>query len=270
VATPVSVLVSVPYWRTPGTVRRAVESALAQTHRDLLCVVLNDGDSGAPPWPALDGVDDPRLVRHDLPANRGRYFADAVAARAAVGWCEWWMPVDSDDHLDPGRLAALLAAAGTEVDVVMSGWTQHLPGGEVRLRPLRRPALGTPVRAVAHLSSLWRPAFAAALANPGERMAWDQVMTTAAWTFGRVAVADDAGYHRVVREGSLMRSRTHGKGTRVRRAAKRRQRRLWREMRTGPDLAAASAVLSDHLDRATVRQVAHEAARLREVLEVVR
>lgn len=264
-------LVTVPYWRTLGTVRRAVESVLAQSHRDLLLVVLNDGDQVSPPWPELDGISDPGLIRHDLPANRGRYFCDAVAAQAAHGLAPWWMPVDSDDWLSPGRLAALVAAADNpDTDAVMSGWTQHLPGAVAQPRRLRPPAPGRPIRAVAHLSSLWRPGFARALAHPGQRMAWDQIMTTAAWTYGRITTTSDAGYHRVVRDDSLMRSTVHGKGTPVRRAAKRYQRELWSRMCQEPDLARAAKVLATDVPAELAAEVERESTRLRKVLEETR
>lgn len=266
-------LVTVPYWRTPATIRRCVDSILAQTQPNLVCVVLNDGDGENPPWSELVDIADPRLVRHDLPTNRGRYFADTVAVTAVDGLMPWWMPVDSDDRLAPNRLAALHLAvldAPTRPDAVFSGWTQHLPDGEVQHRPLRPPAPGLPIRAVAHLSSLWRPSFARKLAHPGQRMAWDQIMTTAAWHYGTIATTSDAGYHRIVRDGSLMRSTVHGKGTMVRRAAKGHQLELWTRMQQEPDLAGAAKVLASDVPAGLAAEVETEAVRLRKVLEEVR
>jgi glycosyltransferase involved in cell wall biosynthesis len=66
----VTVLVSIPYWRTPELVEKAVRSVLKQTHRDLVCVVVGDGDE-----PPLSKVRDSRLVVHSYSTNRGAYFA---------------------------------------------------------------------------------------------------------------------------------------------------------------------------------------------------
>lgn len=261
-----TVAVTVPYWRTPGTIRRCVDSILAQSHRDLVCVVVNDHDLTSRPWPALADVTDPRLVRFGLRGrNRGRYFVDAVCQRAFAG-ADWWMPVDADDWLDPGRLTALLAAAGRDpaAQVVMSGWTQHHQDGAVVRRPLRPP--GAKIRAVAHLSNLWRPYVAAALAHPVMRVGWDQVMTMAVWTLAPVTTVDDWGYHRQLRAGSLTRDPATGKGSPFRKRQKGHQRRLWRAIRGG-GLAAAAEVLAGDVPPEVAAAVNREAGRLRGVLD---
>jgi glycosyltransferase involved in cell wall biosynthesis len=261
----VKVLVTVPYWRTPDTIRRCVDSILAQSHEDLVCLVVNDRDRRTPPWPELVDIQDPRLVRFDSRTNRGRYFHDAAAAQMAADRFEWWMPVDADDWLEPGRVRALVNAASPDVDAVMSGWTQHHEDGTVVRRPLRPPGPGRP-RAVAHLSSLWRPEFARALAHPAQRVGWDQVQTTAAWTFGRVAAVDDWQYHRQLRQGSLTRNPVNGKGTKARRVARRHQRVLWERMRVQPDLPTAAAVLAEDVG-GLAAEVDVYATRLRAALD---
>lgn len=259
-----SVLVTVPYWRTAATVRRCVASVLAQTHQDLTCLVINDRDRRTPPWPALADIHDPRLVHFDARSNRGRYFHDAAATQVADGRYGWWMPVDADDWLEPGRLTALLAASDG-VDVVMSGWTQHREDGTVGRRPLRPPR--GRIRAVAHLSNLWRPSTARALSHPGQRVGWDQVQTTAAWHHATVATVEDWQYHRQLRQGSLTRNPDSGKGTPFRRAAKRHQRMLWAQMRTQPDLAGVAKVLADDVGEGLAADVDVYTARLDEALE---
>lgn len=97
-----TVLVCIPYWRTPGYVERAVRSVLAQTYRDFVVVVVGDG--GRPPitWTH------PQLVVYSYPENRGAYFAQDVAIWASPH--EWYAPVASDDWLDPDHLERLVEA----------------------------------------------------------------------------------------------------------------------------------------------------------------
>jgi glycosyltransferase involved in cell wall biosynthesis len=258
----VTVAVTVPYWHCQATIRRCVDSILAQSHEDLICVVVNDRDRKAPPWPALEDITDRRLVRFGLRhRNRGRYFIDAMCVQVLRGVADWWHPCDADDWLDRDRLAALLDVAGPNTDAVYSGWTQHHEDGTVVRRPLRPPV--RKIRAVAHLSNLWRPGFAAHFTHPGQRVGYDQVMTMAAWTHGTVATVDDWQYHRQLRPGSLTRSPVTGKGTPFRRAQKRHQRVLWARIRAQPTLSAAGKVIAADIPVDLAAAVTAEADRLR-------
>ena len=78
------VVVSIPCFQAWGSLARAVESVLDQTHGDLLVIAANDGDDH-PRWDVLGHIRDPRLVRVDYQANRGRYFADQIALMARLG-----------------------------------------------------------------------------------------------------------------------------------------------------------------------------------------
>jgi glycosyltransferase involved in cell wall biosynthesis len=254
------VLISIPYWRSPGTIRRAVDSILTQTYRDFVLVVLNDGDTTTPPWRTLADIDDPRLIRHDLTANRGRYFTDSVALTANP--YRWWMPVDADDWIEPHRLAALLAVVDEQTDIVVTPWANHR-GAQATVRPVRPPGTVPGIRVTGHLSSLWRTGHARRWCHPGQRVAWDQIMTTAAWIHGNVTVVDDPSYHRVERSGSLLTSSVYGQGTAYRRKVRRRQRRLWRAMRQQPTADAAAKLLRQAVPPAVAAQVAAEARRLR-------
>lgn len=101
------ITVSIPYFRCQSYIRKAVESILAQTHRGLLVIVVNDGDDQAT-WGELTHIDDPRLIRFDLKANRGRYFADAVVLNTIDS--PYFAVQDADDWSEPQRLAVLLRA----------------------------------------------------------------------------------------------------------------------------------------------------------------
>ncbi len=99
------VVVSMPCFRAWGSLARAVESVLDQTHRDLLVIVANDGDD-QPRWDVLGHIRDPRLVRVDYQANRGRYFADQIALLARLG--QYLLVHAADGWSEPDRVQALL------------------------------------------------------------------------------------------------------------------------------------------------------------------
>jgi glycosyltransferase involved in cell wall biosynthesis len=97
--------VIMPTYNAHGTVREAVESALAQTVADLEVIVVDDG-SDPPIAEALSDVRDERLrvLRHDTnrmaPAARNTALA---AARAPLV-----SQLDSDDAWEPEYLEAVL------------------------------------------------------------------------------------------------------------------------------------------------------------------
>ena len=96
-----TVLVCVPYHEsTSHLVEKAVRSILAQTHRDLVCVVVGDGAE-----PPLAGVKDSRLVVYTNRVNRGAYFSQMVALGASP--FEWYAPIASDDWVDPEHIEKL-------------------------------------------------------------------------------------------------------------------------------------------------------------------
>src|SRR6266702_4236633 len=99
------VTVSLPYHRCRAHLRRAVESILSQSYGNLLLVVINDGDTDEP-WDLLSDISDRRLVRHNLGAQRGRYFADHVVHAATSD--EYFLIQDADDWSDESRLAHLM------------------------------------------------------------------------------------------------------------------------------------------------------------------
>jgi len=98
-----TVLVSVThYGPTRDFVARAVESVLAQTYRDVVCVVIGDGDV-----PPLSHIRDERLIVHSYPVNHGAYFAQDVAIWASP--FEWYAPVAADDWIEPDHIERSLS-----------------------------------------------------------------------------------------------------------------------------------------------------------------
>jgi predicted O-methyltransferase YrrM len=231
-----TVTVSMPYYRSPRTIRRAVDAVLAQTHTDLVLCVVNDGDTDTPPWPHLADITDPRLVRVDLPVNRGRYFADAAVIAAAVG--PWIAIHDADDQAHPDWLAALVGAC-TTTGAVAAVCTHYVHGATVtaleppRTAPvwgdewtgeyalLARPAPGM-MRHLAHHSGVYRTDIAQRVGgHPRYRIGFDSLFTNVVAMLGPVAVVEAPLFHRYIQPGSL----TTAAGTRPGSAARLSVRR---------------------------------------------
>ncbi len=124
-------------WRAAATIGRAVSTALAQPET-LEVVVVDDasGDDGAT-LAAARAADDGsgRLQVFALDRNSGpaRARNTAIAATRAP----WVCVLDSDDYLEPGRLAALLAVARQGYDFVADDLLQLTEGEpETARRPM--------------------------------------------------------------------------------------------------------------------------------------
>lgn len=236
-----TVTVSMPYYRTPDTVRRAVDAVLGQTYTDLILVVVNDGDTDTPPWPHLVDVDDRRLVRVDLPTNRGRYFCDAAVLAAAPPWRESRFAIhDADDWAEPDWLARLVAACETP-GTVAAVCPQYVHGARATvLEPVVRPVVARPgrFRHLAHHAGVYRTDTAQRIGgHPGYRIGFDSLWTNLMAMLGTVAVVDRPLYHRQVRPESLTTSRATGRGSRARHDARRALEVLYAQCMASADPA---------------------------------
>lgn len=252
--------ISIPMWKAASTIRRAVDSVLAQTFIDFELYVVNDGDPNPDVWAPLEDIDDPRLTTITTATNNGRYSIDhwMTSIARSLG-CTWWAPVDADDWVEPGWLDSLIAVSA-DADVVFAPQFVH---------PLRQPTTSK-VETVrrwdgtgrfewhAHLSGLWRLDWLAdhPVTNPHARVGWDTVMTSIPWATGRVAVAERPGYHRVRRTGSLTTDPVTGPGSRLRREAVSNFSEVWRRIAASPDHLAD--IMSDVLDPPPVRHSASD------------
>lgn len=217
-----TVAVSMPYYRTQATVRRAVDAVLGQTMPHLRLYLVNDGDHTTPPWPMVADITDPRLIRIDLPANRGRYFCDAAVIAQAS---EPWIAIhDADDWAEPDWLAQLLAAALTTGSVAAVA-PQWVHGRTSVLEPVHTaltPAPG-PMRHLAHHAAVYRTDVAKRIGgHPGFRIGFDTLWTNIVAMCGPVAVVDRPLYHRGIRPGSLTTHRLTRRGSAARQQARRR------------------------------------------------
>ncbi|MBV8629695.1 MAG: glycosyltransferase [Silvibacterium sp.] len=125
----------IPYYAGKRYIRRAVESLLAQTCRDLRVIVVNDGDAEGP-WDQLRSLRDPRLVGFNLSRNHGGpFFANAVVVDAIES--PWFLVQEQDDWSDPRRVAYLLELTrGGAVDVAVSAQFFHREDNYGRSTPV--------------------------------------------------------------------------------------------------------------------------------------
>jgi glycosyltransferase involved in cell wall biosynthesis/GT2 family glycosyltransferase len=119
----------IPYYRAGAYVEEAVGSLLAQTHRNLRVLVVNDG-SFEPEDAVLDELArDPRVrVVHQL--NQGDAVARNLGIRIAEG--DYLMMFDADNALEPDfvRRAVRMLRADPELAYVTC-WLRFIgPGGE--------------------------------------------------------------------------------------------------------------------------------------------
>jgi len=127
----------------------AVESVLAQTHRSLEIVVVEDGgDAGIREWVERRGDPDLRYVAHAH--NRG--LAAARNTGMAETQAEWVAFLDDDDLWKPRRIAAQverLSGIDEDVAVITCGLEGRSPAGELLYedRPSFRGSLRADIRA---------------------------------------------------------------------------------------------------------------------------
>lgn len=228
------VTVSLPYYNCRRYLLRAITSILAQTHANLTLVVVNDGDR-SPPWDLLAHIDDPRLVRYDLGANRGRYFVDAVILAATPD--PYLLIQDADDWSEPERVATLLDALGVEgrqrsesrspaaVGAVSSCrlWRENSRAGQLLTYPgLRRP-LSSRFEFRSDHHGLFRSEALRQLGGNygGYRIGFDTLLVNLLSMLGEMIYVERPLYHRQVRADSLTTSQATGMAS-----AHRRQVRI--------------------------------------------
>jgi glycosyltransferase involved in cell wall biosynthesis len=137
VVAPALVATIVPTCRRPESLVRAVRSALAQTVKDHVVVVVDDG-AGLPELP-----DDSRLVAVSLSRNTSRA---GVVRNVGIALCRstYLAFLDDDNEWHPHHLAVALEALERGADLVYTGMERVHPDGtrlDVLSRPFDRRAL---------------------------------------------------------------------------------------------------------------------------------
>jgi glycosyltransferase involved in cell wall biosynthesis len=119
------VSILIPCYNASATVVRAVESALAQTHRDLEVIVADDGSTDASLAVLERYRGDARVAVHAEPHRGGNGTRNRLLELARGEFVQF---LDADDELDPEKVEACLAAFGEDVDVVFTDREFH--GGD--------------------------------------------------------------------------------------------------------------------------------------------
>jgi len=252
-ATGHGVTASVPYFNARRYIRRAVESLLAQTHRDITIIVVNDGDPN-PPWSELAHIRDPRLIRFSLDLNYGPYFVHQIVLTASSA--PYFLVQDADDWSTPTRVASLLHALTTEgSDLAFSSWQQYRADADGNLQPdsirWRRRRPGDPLLAppgqrelflfdpilnehfvnrAAHHGIFRRQALESIGGYyAGFRMNYDTLLTNFLLMTGRVSFVDEPHYQYVIRPDSLSHSAATGVRSPIRIATKQHLAAMYSE-----------------------------------------
>jgi glycosyltransferase involved in cell wall biosynthesis len=127
------VTVVVPVYNSEDTISACIESILAQTHKVLQVVVVDDGstDGSGGICEQIASADSRVLVIHQQ--NQGRTAARHAGVTAATG--EWLAFVDGDDTLPADAIRILFEHAGPDTDIVL-GNANSLPGEQRSIIPL--------------------------------------------------------------------------------------------------------------------------------------
>jgi glycosyltransferase involved in cell wall biosynthesis len=207
--------------------REAVQSILAQTHKNLTLVVINDG--GPPPWSMLSDFTDSRIIRVDLPVNRGRYFADSVVIHATRA--DYVLIQDADDRSNPRRLEKLLRALH-ETPGAVAAVSDVWRGGEYRSSRAITQKIGAQLRHRAPHHALFRVDALRRIGGTygGVRVGYDTFLMNALRFVGQVAHVPEALYHRRLRAGSLTSSRKTGMGSAYRNKIQRHLSSIYRQL----------------------------------------
>ncbi len=138
------VSVIIPTFQRPHLVKRAVESALAQTLKEIEVIVVVDGPH-LETCLALTKVEDTRLKVIELPTNQGCFAARFAGVKAASA--EWVAHLDDDDEWMPQKLELQLAigkASCYQYPIVSCYLIAQTPQGDV-IFPRRKPKKSEPL-----------------------------------------------------------------------------------------------------------------------------
>lgn len=215
-----TVTVSVPFYGCAELVEKAVRTILAQTVKDLVCVVVGDGEE-----PPLHGITDSRLVVYNLPENHGAYFAQQLVLSSTPH--EWYAPHAADDWSEPDHLERL-QAYGTDV---ATGAVWYENGSTHKL--LRK----------LYEVGLYRVARMLEIGgyNPAERIGQDTLTLRLMRLIAPMPATTFPTYHRVQRAGSLCTHPDTKKGAPLREQMKARNRAIFARCSQLRDPAAIRA-----------------------------
>lgn len=243
-----TVTIGMPYYGCPEVVEKAVRSVLAQTYRDLVLVVIGDGEA----VPSL-AVTDSRLVIYNLPENRGAYFAQQLILQATPH--AWYGPVAADDWIEPNHVETLMAL-GSTVNVPEAVCIHLLDGTTL----IQKSLWEVGVFAVERLKAIGGY-------SPAERIEQDMLMMKLLRRTGPTAQSPEITYHQVKRQGSLTMTPATGLTSKYRRQRRMVNSRLLHDLQRMKFEPASIRKHRESLVPAEIRsELAGHVEKLRELL----
>lgn len=224
IVTPPDVSFVIAAYNAEETLRRAIDSALAQTGVSVEVIVVDDCSTDSTAEIAAS-YQDGRVKSIRQAHNLGPGAARNTGIAAAAG--DWIAVLDSDDSIHPNRLQRMLArAAATDADIVVDNLrVVPMEGGTPRrmFRPSHLKAVGELTLATFIQSNIifrstfnygyMKPIFARRFLlghglrfDEGLRIGEDYMLLASALACGgKCAVEPHAGYVYHLREGSISR-----------------------------------------------------------------
>jgi glycosyltransferase involved in cell wall biosynthesis len=142
---PPAISVVIPTYNRAELLRRAIDSALAQTYQDLELIVVDDGSTDSTAA-TVRSVADSRIRYIRLPKNRGVPFARNTGIASARG--EWVAFLDCDDEWKPDKLERQLASIEAAPEAAASYTRCEVQPSNGRRRRRREIAQGDVTDAV--------------------------------------------------------------------------------------------------------------------------
>lgn len=127
---PPTVSIIVPVYNTSAYLRECLDSILAQTYTFLEILCVNDGSSDDSLSILREYEARDSRIRVIDQENAGLGAARNAALDAATG--DWVAGVDSDDTLEPGIIAAAVAALEDDTELLQFGVRYWMPDGSYR------------------------------------------------------------------------------------------------------------------------------------------
>lgn len=114
------VCVVMPVYNGASTIELALKSLVAQTYKNWICVIVNDGSKDGTKE-ILDSLTDSRFKVYHLPKNMGRGYARQFALEHAEG--DYLAYLDADDfyHTEKLRLQVEVLESDSDIYLVSSG-----------------------------------------------------------------------------------------------------------------------------------------------------
>jgi len=145
----------IPVFNRPAMLREAVDSVLAQTHRPIEIVIVDDGSTDDTPVVAGELARAHPEIRVLHQANRGTGAAREAARQIARG--AFIQHLDSDDLLEPRKFELQVAGLNSHPECGASyGWTRmRFAGGSAAPEPWKRSGESIDAMFPSMLQSRW-------------------------------------------------------------------------------------------------------------------